>query len=633
MPSPGVQNEEELAKASRQIGLTIDEAKQVAMIITKAERARVQRESPSIYFDNVGYSQDYRTSEKAVISYLTPKKNDAEVRVVGGTTEKKTEVVINELVNLNLQHEVECFDRDDIPAVALANAMTDVVTRTNQIERDEDMWVDVIRELCSQRAVFVEENYVNKTTRDKRSSGTIQYLSARAEKRLVSGLKVYLGDITIPHYLLNNQPYIVIVDRITYTEAETYWGTSPRWKHVKPGASNAELDAFYHYRIGDLEKHEVQVVVYKSYPDDEYQVLVNCIPMEKVGTKLPYEFPGYNLVMQTIKTVSSDFAYGRSFPSSAKVLQGLSDEMMRLNIRKFRQAIEPSMAIKGNRVISRDIWNPGSMVYGLSKTSFEKLNDHQGVTSSEIAMTEYIEKKVEEFIGQSSQSQGIAEGGQKTAQEVMELQKNALKMLGLAVYSAMRLKRELTFLRIYNILENYTKPVRKTYDPVREKVVDVYQQFSIKNANFGDGGSGTKIISFSDRSLEYDDVAQMREMEQSMEDRGNPTRFVNINIEVIRSVEKTWYVNVTSKPRENNALDRMMFREDLKDAMTVAQVAQRPLNGDQIIKEFEGKSGTQNWFGIQPVEQMLPEDGGQDQLGNEVMPDQPSLSQLINEQM
>jgi hypothetical protein len=635
MPSPGVENLEALQKSAQQVGLTIDQAKQLAMIIRKTEKARVQRESKAYQFDSIGYTEDYIANQKAAISYLTPKKNDDEVRIVGGTTEKKVEVVINELNSLNFQHEVTAFDRDDLQIVELGHTIGDIVTRTNQIERDEDVWLDIIIELCTQRAVFVQENYKKTTTRDVKVTGSVdKYVASMAQKRLISGLKVYLGDITIPAYLINTQPYICLVDRITYDEAKTYFGESKNWHYVKPGNSNADLDSLYQYRVGELEKDEVQVITYMSYPDDEFQVIVAGIPMEDVGKGLPWEYPGYNIAMRTIKSTGPDWAYGRSFTSSAKVLQGLSDETIRLLIRKFRQGLEPSMAIRGTQVVSRDIWNPGAMVYGLKKDNFQKLTDHNGVTQSEMAMFEKINGMVEEFVGQSNLAQGIPEGGQKTAQEIMELQKNAAKMLGLAVAAVMALKRDMTYLRIFNIFENYTKPVRKSYDPMRKKVVDVYRQFTITGANYMDGNSGNKIVQFSDRNMEEDELQQLKTAEDELEKRGNPTRFVNINIPMIRDIPIYWYVNVVSKPKDSNSLDRMMFREDLKDAMTIAQVAQRPLTGDQVIKEFEGISKKKGWFGQQtPLQQ--PQEGEDmegSMAGNEILPDQPSLKQLINGQ-
>jgi len=56
---------------------------------------------------------------------------------------------------------------------------------------------------------------------------------------------------------------------------------------------------------------------------------------------------------------------------------------------------------KATKVYSKDIWAPAAVTQGLSKDTFSKLTDHDGVTTSEFAMIDMITRKIEEFIGRS----------------------------------------------------------------------------------------------------------------------------------------------------------------------------------------------------------------------------------------
>src|SRR3990167_10911849 len=196
--------------------------------------------------------------------------------------------------------------------------------------------------------------------------------------------------------------------------------------------------------------------------------------------------------MVGLKPYGYDFAYSKPLTQSAKTLQALDNETIRNLIRKFRQAIEPPLGVPRVKVYSRDIWNPGAMAQGVKASDFERLIDHSGVTRSEMAMFDLIEKKVNEFIG-TSQNEPLQNKTQVTATELNLATKHAIKMLGLSVLAALRLKRRLAMLRVGNVMTNYTNPTSKAYDPVTRKIREVYAKFSLKDVEIGDS-RGENII-------------------------------------------------------------------------------------------------------------------------------------------
>src|SRR3990167_6854393 len=94
--------------------LTPEEQEQYNRIVDRIVKARNQREQPGEELDGMSYEQAYQSNKRAAMTYLTPKKNDDEVRVNTGTTEKRIELVMNELLALNLTGEVRAFYKDDI---------------------------------------------------------------------------------------------------------------------------------------------------------------------------------------------------------------------------------------------------------------------------------------------------------------------------------------------------------------------------------------------------------------------------------------------------------------------------------------------------------------------------------------
>src|SRR3990167_3040920 len=70
------------------------------------------RNSPFHKFDGLSLLQCYYANEDARNSYLRPKRNDDEVRVVSAATEKRIESLYNEIISMNIRHEIHTYDKD-----------------------------------------------------------------------------------------------------------------------------------------------------------------------------------------------------------------------------------------------------------------------------------------------------------------------------------------------------------------------------------------------------------------------------------------------------------------------------------------------------------------------------------------
>jgi hypothetical protein len=607
--SIGVANEEKLMEKYNQLAqvYSMEEMKAYALIIKRLDSAKEMRNKPHKYFDGLGYVEDYITNENAKNTYLRPKLNDSEVRVNTGLLEKKIETIVNELLTMNLQPEVRTFDREDLELIELGQDFTDIVTRTNQIEKDDDFWIEAIYELLTQRAVFIRENYVTKTLKDGKSKIKI------AQKELISGLKVFLGDISIPAYKFNEQPYVVTVNLMSYDRARILFGHLPNFEHVVSNNKKREeyLGGALDYRFSELSDGEVEIITYESLPDNEYQVIINGVMMYGLNTPLPQKYcDKYSIQMFILKSNSNDFAYGRPLAASAKTLQALNDETIRLLMRKFQQAVEPPIGVKKGKIYSRDIWDPSSVVQGVSSKDFEHLIKHTGVTDSELAMMKVIEQKTEEFIGANNVSQGIGDQQKKSASEVLLQQKQFVKQLGLAVYAISRMKRDMSELRIYNILENYTKPVKKKFDPLSKQIKNIYRSFTLDNGVFGNNERGRKVISMVEEDPNMEQLQGVYEEEEKLAKRGKPTRYKFLNIKLLKEIPQFWYVVVNAQDREGTALDKVLYQDQLNQGAIISKLTGQTLNPDTVTQEFERRWQARNWFQKKPPmnEETMAED-------------------------
>jgi len=591
--------------------LTKEEQEAIGFYIKQARKARDQREMNWEYFDGMTYTQDYISNRRAKNSYLRPKKNDVEVRVVGGATEKKIEVVANELIRINLQPEIRAFDEVDNEMYEFGEDLTSLIKRLNEIERDDDFWQAFIEELLSQRAVFIQEYVDYEYTNGNKSKKSVEYKIPVLKKRILTGLKVFLGDITIPSYRFKDQPYIVLYDRTTFKEAKRIYGDNENFKYVKP-KGNYEVSDLNTWAIAELETDECEILTYISTCDNEYNVIINGVPMFKSGSPIPKDFDGYNMVMVVLKSMSEEFAYGKPLTASAKTLQAFSDESLRMMITKFQQALKPSYGVSEAKakIFSRDIWAPATIVQGVTANDFTRLTDHQGVTQSEFNFYQLIDTKVQEFIGAGQNQQGL-ESKSNTATESQIQQQQFLKQLGYSVLAMMRAKRDATYLRINSTLKQHTEPYKKRVNPITNEIENVFRRFTVSNEDLGFGQFGRKEIEFTDKQVGEEDLMNLREEERTAEEMGEPFRRKYLNVDILKNFKWFFYVVINQKPEESSALDKAMFKEKLADAMNVAQISGRQLKGDKIVEDFGRLNKAKDWFEDRMMAPPMTQPGGE----------------------
>jgi hypothetical protein len=111
--------------------------------------------------DNMTYLEYYDNNRKKDLSFIPPKKNRADVRVVTGTTREKDTTLLSTLLNLNLEPNITAFDTDDMVVAELGDNMSDSVKKSREIENYDKKRPIIYREMISQGDVFVQEIHVD----------------------------------------------------------------------------------------------------------------------------------------------------------------------------------------------------------------------------------------------------------------------------------------------------------------------------------------------------------------------------------------------------------------------------------------------------------------------------------------
>lgn len=627
-----------------------------------ATYARDQRDQNHIEFDDMDYITNYETNAKAANGYIKPRENKEDVGIVTGTTHEKGNTLLSSLLNYNLEADLTAFNDQDIPQVELGEAIQLLIKKSRELEDYNSNRALIYKELLDQGTVFVEEVWEecikvkkemkkldwsegvdpNKIKWDKK----LEKSYGRCKTHLLSGLKVYLGNIREPN--IANQPFMFTVSIMPYDIAKTIYEKWPRWKYV----SNKIIHAFdlskentdvQDWSLTEIQENNVEVLKYYDKWNNEMMLMLNGVMM------LPIEFPLTSISPSGEYSVAKGdgeqmpfFAYSKSIPAKTKVPQAVMDEMLKLIVLKTRKSFKPPMANNSNRILSNKIFMPGTILDGFDASKLVPIGgDTSGVTAGEFSAFQLIKQIVDEQ-SVSPVMSGDATGGSQTATEIMELKKQSMMKLGLVMYGVVNFERQLAWLRLYNILENWTKPIDEKVDDIRKKIKKVYRSFTTEGY-FENGRKGTKMIKMMGAEEEMPDATQVMAEEEMMKKPGQEMRITYLKGEEIKNAKYFWKINITPTEKDTTELNRVLFKQFIVDTLTLFgpqsvnldYVKQRwVVMGKEDPDKFLSKPQQQNTL-TQAMGQMGGQQGGQveSQMTQALQPSkEPSLNTLVGAQ-
>jgi hypothetical protein len=591
-----------LEEENKEANLTPDYNEKELNYINKLRRrmeyARDERDKPRDEFDGMPYTQQWYANEQGANTYIKPKRNKAEITFQSGTLRTKMMALCASLTSLNLQADISAYDANDVVINGLGQSMEDIIDKTKEMEMDEEKQMLRQYELLKQGTIFVEEIWNEKYSIYKEVvkafNGAFRSVywktveekdDGKPETRIIPGINVYLGSMY--KYDIKEQPYIFTVNRMSWLEGESLYGGLENWKYVSKTpthfigemGSNDGKSTWNDWTLTSPPDGDIEVIKYQDYPNNEYQIVINGIPMLPIGSPLPWGCY-YNIAQQNLEPIRHDFAYGKSFIFKNKNMVYLFDEMTKMALLKTWKSFMPPMINNSGRIISQYAMMPGKMNMGIPEGALKPLldRDTQGVTQSEYQMM----SEVSRLIDQNTTSQtftGMKEKGEQTATQIVELQRQARIMLGITVLAATLLEKKLAYLRIDNLMANWFDPIDKVFDTAREILVNRYRVVSRKRM-IGKDGLGMRFIVPVEEAYT---PQQVRDQEDKMEKSlGMPVRMTLIKAKELKQANYIWVANVSAKEKKSSEMSKMMFQEMINQAIALGLT----LNPQYVEEQF-----------------------------------------------
>lgn len=565
--------------------------------LKKLENTRTLRESPHDKFNGIGYTKWYEENDKAGNSHMPPRKNKEDVSIVTGTTREKVLAIVSNVINLIFRTNFKAFDKNDNEAVELGEALSDCVERSTQIEMWEDKKIYPYYEMATQGDVFMEDIEVNEVKVDKKKirlsdvktgfdfegwkpEKTLKTMFSGCRRNMMIGTQVYLGNLYETE--INRQPYIFTREVLPYEVAKTIYGHMPRWQYVPrqlaPTATDGEAEHWgLNWRLdsSDLTGGQVEILKYTDDPNDEYQILINGVMMLPVGFPKPWEFDGYNIVQGGLEPMGL-FAYHKSIPCKTKVDQEIIDEMLKLSVLKGQKSFMPPIANYSGQLLNRTMFLPGKVTNNLQKGDIEVVGGNPSMYALNNGEFQLIEM-LKRFIDEKSLNpivQGISPTKETTATEVSTVTQQARRNLGIMIFGFMSFHLRLDTLRLYNLLDGYTKPTDQVLDKAKGTLINKYRSVSLEK-EIGSKGSGTKRVEFTtDFKSPMDLYDEQNGIKRDVNGKPisknppkKPLKITQINPEVLRQTKYKFYGDVEIKEKETSMQERIIFTDQLATAM------------------------------------------------------------------
>jgi hypothetical protein len=592
---------------------TEDQKTYLKNLLVKIKFAKEERDNPREEFDGLTYLQYWQQNERWANTFIEPKKNRTDIKFQTGILRTKLFALVSSIISLNLKPDVVAYDSNNVKISALGNAIEDIMDKTEEMENDEEKQLMRIYELFKQGTVFVEEVWKKETLLEKTITSEfdgkfdtknwkqeIQETEGQPVRNLISGKDVFLGNLK--EYLSQNQPFLYTIQTKTYDECKAIYGEWEMWKYVARtktqilgSVNETYLDT--NWSLNDNPEGEVEIIKYQDVRNNEFQILINGVPMLPVGYPLPWG-RRYNIEQQNLEPIRSDFAYGKSFIFKNKNTVQLLDEMLRMASLKTYSSFKPPYLNTSGVLIPQDVLAPGKITMGVPAGSLKPVSELavQGVTNGEFSMIQEIKN----FVDQNTVSQtfgGMKEQGTQTATQVIELQRQARIMLGVSILAVSLMEKKIAGLRLFNILQNWFNPVDTVLDDARNEIKNRYRIIS-RERSIQNEGAGIRYVVPTEEKVSVDDL--MAEEGRMEAETGKPTRIIIVNPEELKQAKYLWLIVINPREKKSSELNKLMFRQKIADAMALGL----PLNQEYVKEQFAevwGDDPTKMFTAQQPI--------------------------------
>lgn len=605
------------------------------------------RDTARTEYDGMPYLQYYEILKRADDQYVAPRKNASDTSINLGTVRDKDTSLVEYAMSQDFEPVAQVFDEDDDLLEELAETGEDMVRKSLMLESWEDKAKLVYRSMVAFGTALVEDAWVERWVIEKTFAKGFRpgMATSKAEwtERLVKQYdgcqtklwdqrKCYFGDIR--KFFMNGpqgQPYFFTVEYESYDMVKPLFGAWDNFKYVPQyirqavpeTAPTATFSAFWTLRPVSINYCEI--IRYYDPIANEFALMINGIDMlplmerkETVNGEEKTFISGYPLTEVSPSGAipfakfdlepMHDFAISKSQPGKMRVTADVENMMIKLFIQIMKQKAKPTMGNMGGKNFGPEIFDAGTVINDVREGELFPVLPVQamGLVPADFSFFELMKKEQDkQSVERSFQGMNANQQDETATKDMNNRQAQSLKVAAL-LDGILFGNKQLYWMRTYNIMKNWTKPIDKQVDVFKQEITNVYRTVSMPSESNG-GQKGTKKIIFTKstpklekgkKSISLEDSMKIHqdELDQQKEKGGAEVRLVYLHPELFASMNLNWYYDCVPVPRASDPLSYMVFAKQIQDAMTF--FGPQSLNVKKLKHRFAALTGNDfdTWF-------------------------------------
>lgn len=529
--------------------------------------------TPRAEFNDRTLLQEIDENQKAFNSYVPPRSNDPDeswrAQTVRPITRNKLISIAAHVTEPILYPSVFAQNPNDDEDKESAEVMRDLIEWVIDNSNYVRTFVQAIISALVDPAVFVNVEYfeVMRTIKEKTEEG---WREKEILDEVLSGFKVNLipcSEILIANIFepdIQKQRFIIRNKYIDHKEAEQIYGAHRNFIYVKPGTRvvfDEKTEMFYEVIDEKMKGCLDQEVTYWNRTSDLKLTFINGIlvcdpenPNPRIDKLYPIAKGGYEPIG------NGQFFYYKSAANKLGSDQEIVDTIYNMIIDGTFLSLMPPMALYGQEDVNSSVTIPGTITqFKDPNAKLENIGPRSDIRGGLQVVAE-VERSMSESSQDSLQS-GNAQTGSRTAREVILLQRNAQKALGLFGKSIRFLVEDVGALIKGDILQFMTVgQVQEISDVMK------FQTFVLSD-KMVDGKKVSKKIKFIDPGSEKVSYTK-KELENMsyklMEDEGGvdaKQRIYVVNPAIFRNNKYRIKVSVDELTPPSKALEKALSLE------------------------------------------------------------------------
>jgi len=556
---------------------------------------------PRREFNDRSLQSEVDVNQRAFNSYVPPKSEDPDeswrAQTVRPVTRNKLISIAAHVTATILYPAIFAQNDQDDEDKDAADVMRDLVEWNIDNSDYKRTFINAVISALVDPAVIVKAEFaeVYRTIKEIKDSG--KWDKKKVIDEVLSGFQINV--VPCKELLISNiyepsiqkQRFVIRNRYVDYDESKETWGSYENWQYVKPGVITSFdpiTRGFYDVIDTDMRGYLVNECTYYNRYEDLELTFINGIlmcdpdqPNKRLDKMYPFAKSGYEPINNGM------FFYYKSAANKLGSDQDIVDTLYNMILDGSFLALMPPMAIYGSEEINSSVIAPGST------TSFRDPNskmENIGPKSDLRAGMEAI-TMVQQSMSESSQDNlragNTQGGGDRTAREVMLLEKNAAIALGLFGKMIGFLVEDIGELMKGDILQHMT--VAQVSEITGETK---YRSFIVPD-KMVDGRTTTKKIEFMNPAEAPDISSPESYMEESfklLEKEGGPDskkKIYKVDPEKFRKLKYMVRVDVDELTPKSKALDRALNLELYDRAIANPIADQEAIFRDFLISPYK----------------------------------------------